>query len=184
MTNPGRPPRPTHQHPPTLPLLPEGAVRLKHAPHLTCPPPPLQRVLSEQALLQDPQQAEAVLAVLPGEQLRERVRRRWASGGSGRGGAELSCWRWEQLKQEVDAEKAVGWRGGRGTVWRPWEPLCEAGCTLGRLLPRAAPGASCPHPPTLTSVLAPLPTSPALRPPTHPCTPPTHPRAHPHPPRA
>eukprot|EP00887_Chlorella_sp_A99_P003610 scaffold7.g3610.t1 len=62
-----------------------------------------RHVLPEQGLLTDAAQQEAVLAHLPGEELRDRVRRRWAAAGAA--GPGLDERRWALLCSEVEEEK-------------------------------------------------------------------------------
>lgn len=69
-----------------------------------------ERILSEQQLLTDDQQSQAVLAYLPNDALREAVQRRWQHLRSNEE-------RWEALQDEVEAEaKALetGKKGGEG----------------------------------------------------------------------
>lgn len=69
-------------------------------------------MLPDQDLLEDSVQQEAVLAYLPGEELRDCVRRRWASGGV-RSGEDVSTSRWHMLLDEVEAEKQGLARAGK-----------------------------------------------------------------------
>lgn len=71
-------------------------------------PRSLQRILPEQRLLEDEEQAAAVLGYIPDEGLQQNIRRDWARGAGGMGEEEESSRRWGILCEHVEGEAAVG----------------------------------------------------------------------------